>query len=400
MWYYFWNPSVESFTTQVACHESHGNQFSCYAQAVALHAIADSTSVYKDLTLPIVDKVIKSTLKFRNPKYGAYSVDFHGGIDSGDEDINYDDNAHLLRALIELYEATKRPKYLTMCKEIQSFMFSGIAEHRFWHIKGCKWHISKTYLAAISNSVAAIGAMRMIPYAENKHEELRLYEFAKICVNFIWEILRDPEDDVIMDGVGLDSEVINKTKYSYNQGAMLSAVCMLYKYDHDAKWKDMADRLADGGTNPGKTLFDRDYDGDERRFLQGCSYFIQLMIEGIVDYIMTFEKKGPPKLVENCKLQVVRHLSYFRKYCLDPTDNMYFMSFDIYKLDQNVYKRYTTEFGGHKKYDPDPRERIGNMGDTPVDKRPVAKSLIGAGAAAHMFFQGGRIFPMMEPRCP
>jgi len=40
------------------------------------------------------------------------------------------------------------------------------------------------------------------------------------------------------------------------------------------------------------------------------------------------------------------------------------------------------------------------MDNTPVDERPLAKSLIGAGAAAHMFFTGARIFPKMEPSCP
>lgn len=399
MWYVFWNPSVGNFATQIPCHESHGNQFSCYAQAVALHAIADSVTVYKDLTLPIVDKVIKSTLKYRNPKRGAYSVDFHGGINSGDDDICYDDNAHLLRALIELYEATNNKNYLNMSKEIMNFLFTGIVEHNYYHIQGLKWHISKTYMSSISNSVSAIGAMRMIKYAESKQEEEKLYEFTKICINFIWTKMLDPSDNIIMDGVGYDSQTIDVTKYSYNQGATLSAICLLYKYDHNPDWKDKANKLIDGCINPGKTLFDRDYPDNNKRFLHGVSYFNQLLIEGVVDYILTFEKEVDNKIIEDCKFQLVRHLSYFRKYCFDPKDGMYFMSFDIYKLNQDVYKRYKTEFGGNKPYNPDPRERIGNMNNVPVDQRPVAKSLIGAGAAAHIFFQGGRIFPKMNPSC-
>jgi hypothetical protein len=400
MWYFFWNPSLECFTTRVPCHESHGDGFSCYGQAVALHAIADSVTIYKDLTIPIVDKAIKSTLKFRNPKYGAYSVDFHGGINSGDEDINYDDNAHLLRALIQLYEGTHNQKYLKMCKEIQNFMYRGIINHKCWKIPGCVWHISKPYMNAVSNSVAAIAAMRMIKYTENKEEVQKLYEFSKICVNFIWEKLRDPEDDVIMDGVGYDSEILDITKYSYNQGATLSAICLLYQYDHNPDWKDKAQRLADGATNPNKTLFDRDYDDFNKRFLHGVVYFNQLLIEGVVDFILTFEPEGETELIKNCKYQLLRHLSYYRKYCLDVNDGMYFMSFDIYKLDQNVYRRYINEFGGYKKYDPDGRERVGNMENIPVDQRPVAKSLIGQGAASHMFFQGARVFPKMNPSCP
>lgn len=397
MWYTFWNPSIESFTTQVPCHESRGNSFSCYAQAVALHAIADSVTVYKDMTMPIVDKAIKSTMKYRNPKRGAYSVEFHGGINSGDDDICFDDNAHLLRALIELFEATNNKNYLKMSKEIMNFLFTGIVEHQFYHIKGLLWHISKPYMSSISNSVAAIGAMKMIKYAENKQEEEKLYEFTKICVNFLWDQMRDPDDNIIMDGTDYNSKTIQIPKYSYNQGATLSAICLLYKYDKNPDWKEKATKLVDGCINPGKTLFDRDYPDDEKRYLHGVSYFNQLLVEGVVDYILTFQNDGPSDVIEKCKYQLVRHLSYFRKYCLDQKDGLYFMSFDIYKLDQDVYKRYRTEFGGNKDYNPDPRERIGNMDDVPVEKRPVAKSLIGEGAAAHIFFQGGRVFPKMNP---
>lgn len=398
MWYYFWNPALECFTTRVPCHEAHGDKFSCYAQAVALHAIADSVSVYKDLTIPIVDKAIKSTLRYRNPKHGAYSVDFHGGINSGDEDINYDDNAHLLRALIELYEATNNPNYLSMCKEIQNFMFTGICDHKIWHIKGLLWHISKPYMSTISNSVGAIAAMRMIKYADNKEEVDKLYEFSKICLNYITEKMIDKSDYVIMDGVGNDNTTINQTKYSYNQGSTISAICLLYQFDKDPKWKDLAFKLIDGAISPHKTLFDRDYPDLDKRFLHGVSYFNQLLIEGIVDFILTFQSElgEDNEIIKNCKFQLLRHLSYFRKYCYDNNDGMYFMSFDIYKLDKNVYKRYKEEFGGNKNYDPDPKERACHD-NLPVDQRPIARSLIGQGAAAHIFFQGARIFPKMNP---
>lgn len=397
MWYQFWNPSIGSFTTQTPCHESHGNQFSCYAQAVAVHAIGDSATVFKDMTLPIVDKVVKSTLKYRNPKYGAYSVDFHGGENSGNDDINYDDNAHLLRGLIQIYEATGNEKYLNLCSEIQKFMLTGITEHKHWHIKGCKWHISRSYMATISNSVGAMGAMKMIKYTNNKQDKARLYDFAKTCMDFIWEKMRDPNDNIIMDGVGLDSETIDITKYSYNQGSSLSAYCYMYQYDQNPEWKEKADLLIDGCINPGKTLYDRDYPDHNKRYLHGIVYFNQLLIEGIVDYILTFKDIAPPEVIEQCKNQLVRHASYYRKYCFDEKDGLYFMNFDIYKINSHIYKRYREEFGGDKPYNPDKRERLAAKDDGNIDRLPVVKSLIGEAAAAHMFFQIARVFPQMEP---
>ena len=397
MWYYFWNPSVEAFTTQVPCHESHGQQFSCYAQAVAIHAIADAAFFNKEEIRPIAEKAVKATMKYRNPKYKAFSVDFHGGINSGDEDINYDDNAHLLRAMIQMYEALGNQKYLAICKEIQEFMFTGITEHQHWHIQGCKWHISRKYMATISNSLGAIAAIRMIKYAKSKEEEAKLYEFAKICMNFIWEKMRDPNDNIIMDGVGLDSDVIDLNKYSYNQGTSVSAYCMLYKYDGNPEWKEKADLLIDGCINPGKTLYDRDYKDNNKRFLSGVSYFNQLLFEGIADYIETFQTNAPSGVIDQCKKEMLRHMSYFRKYCFDPKDQMYYMNFDIYRIDDKTYQMFKQEFGGTKPFKPDPRERQKEMDDVPVEKRPIVRSLIGAGAAAHIFFQFGRIFPKVDP---
>lgn len=396
MWFRFWNPQVGNFSTNIPCHESRGHNFSMYAQAVAIHAIADSVNVYKDATLPIVDKAIKSCLKYRNPKRGAYSVEFHGGINSGDDDICYDDNAHLLRAFISAYEGTANENYLTMSREIMEFMYTGIISHKIWGIKGLIWHVTKPYMNTISNSVAAIGAMKMIKYARSKEEEKKLYEFAKICVIFIWEKMRDA-DNILMDGVGWDSEILDKTKYTYNQGATLNALCQLYKYDKDPQWADKAKLLAEAATDRGKTIFDRDYDDWGKRYWHGSTYFGQLLIEGLVEYVDICGSVGPPGSLNCCKEEIRRHLSYMRKYVYDPQDNVYFGSFDIYTLDDNVYKRYRNEFGGHKPFKPDARERAGGMDDRPIEKRPIAKSLICQGAAAHSFFQGARIWPKMDP---
>jgi len=404
MWYTFWNPSMECFSTQQPCHESRGHQFSCYAQAVALHAISDSLKVYKDMTLPIVDPVIRSCLKYRSAKRGAYSVEcctnkINGG---DDEDICYDDNEHLLRALIEIYKVTKDPTHLDLCKEIMQFILNGLVEHEIWHVKSLKWHFTKPYMAAISGSVGSICAMEMIQFTDNDQDKKSLYDLAKTCVSFIWNRLRDPEDDIIMDGVGYEYEAIDTHKWTYNQGATISALCLLYKYDHDPKWKEMAIRLTDSAVSPGKTLFDRDYPDDEKRFWYDPSYFVQLLVHGIVDFLETFptDSEVSEDLTNRCRTQILRHLSYLRKYLYDPNDGLYYMTFAINKINRDVYKRFREEFGGTKDYQPEPKERVGGMDNTPVDERPLAKSLIGAGAAAHMFFTGARIFPKMEPSCP
>lgn len=396
MWFRWWNPNGGHFSTNEPCHEAIGNHFSCYAQGVALQAVGDSAMAYPDLTLPIVDAAVKSCLRYRNPKRGAYSVSFSGGINSGDDDICYDDNGHLLRGLLAIYEATHNENYLTMAREIMDFLYTGVVEHNEWHIKGLLWHMTKQYMSTISNSVAAIGAMVMTKHARSEDEKAKLYAFAKLCLEFVWAKLKD-SDDVIMDGVGRDNSCIDVTKYSYNQGTTLNGYCQLYKFSGEKEWLDRATVLANAATDRGKTLFDRDYKDYNKRFFHGNLYFGQLLIEGLAAYVDICGENGPRDTVDRCRDEIKRHLSYLRKYVFDTRDNLYFGSFDIYTLDEMCYRKYRNEFHGDKPFKPDPIERRKNMDSTPVDQRPVAKSVIFQGAAAHAFFSGALVCPEMDP---
>ncbi|GMM27789.1 hypothetical protein DAMA08_005050 [Martiniozyma asiatica (nom. inval.)] len=396
MWYTWWNNNVGHFTTQIPCHEAHGSQYSCYAQSVAIQAIGDSAMIYKDLTMPIVEPAVKSCLKYRNPSRRAYSVDFHGGINSGDDDICYDDNAHLLRGLLACYKGTKLENILTMCKEIMAFLMTGVVTHQQWGVQGLKWHVSKKYMATISNSVAAICAMEMIPYANSDNEKQQLYQFARLCLNFIWSKMID-NDNCVMDGVGMDSDVIDRNKYTYNQGMTLKAVCLVWQYDQDKEWIEKAKKLAEAATDRGRTLFDRDYPDYSKRYWHGSTYFGQLLIEGLADYVKIMGHLAPESTAQACKNEIKRHLSYMKKYVEGKNDQLYFMSFDIYSLDENIYKRYQNEFGGSKPFKPNPIERQSGLDKSPIENRPVVKSLMGQAAASHMFFAGASILPKMDP---
>ncbi|KAH3669260.1 hypothetical protein OGAPHI_001381 [Ogataea philodendri] len=393
-WHNFWNPNIGNFSTGIPCKESRDGKFSCWTMGVVLHAVAESCSVYRDMTRPITAPTVSACTCYRNPKYGAYAVLYHGAQNSGDDDINYDDCGHLVRGMIALYEATGNQEYLDLSKELMRFLMTGVVEHQKFHVKGLKWHISKKYMASISNCVAASGAMRLIPHSPPE-EQKQLYEFAKLCVNFIWELMLDKGDNIVMDGCAYDSEGIDRSKYSYNTGNTLTAICLLYQYDKDPQWQDKAKKLAEAATDRGKTLFDRDYDDWGKRYWHGPSYFIQLMIEGLVDYLITFGQVAPESTRKCCENEILRHVSYFRKYMYDPSDGLYFCSFDIYKLDPRTYDRYRKEFGGHKNFSPGEDDRAKTNGD--INSRPMCKSLIASAAAAHIFFQVARIFPKMDP---
>ncbi|ODV84703.1 glycoside hydrolase family 76 protein [[Candida] arabinofermentans NRRL YB-2248] len=395
----YWNQEKNAFTTSKFCNGSLDGKFNCWSMGVALHAVGDASIAYPQLAGPIVKPAVHAALKYRNKSNGGYSAFYHGDNEnSGDGDVYYDDDAHLLRGLIACYEGTKDPEILQIAKDLMRFMMTGLVEHQYWKgVKGEKWHISKSYIASISNCAAATCALKLWKYENGQNERNQLYNFAKACLSFLWDKMRDPEDGLIRDGVGMDSEKIDPTKWSYNTGGTLTAICLIYQIDNDPQWINKAKSLAEAATHRGKTMFDRDYSDWSKRMWNGPSYFVQLLMEGIVEYLIVFGKVAPESTRKCCENEIQRHLSYFRKYCFDPNDGLYYISFDIYKLSDEVYKRYKEEFHGHKGFSPSNEERLGGCDNMPLEKRPMCKSLIGAGSAARLFFQGGRIFPKMDP---
>ncbi|GMG40204.1 unnamed protein product [Ambrosiozyma monospora] len=272
---------------------------------------------------------------------------------------------------------------------------TGLVTHEKFGCKCMKWHINKNYVASISNGAGAVCAGKLLQHSSG-HEQEAYYNYAKSCVNFLLEHMQD-DDGFIMDGVGLDSDSINRMKWSYNTGTCLSAICLLYKHDHDEQWVNKAKTLAEAATHRGKFIFDRDYGDWNKRFWWGPSYFIQHLIEGLADYLEIMGDKAPESTRNCCKNEVLRHLSYFRKYCYDQNDGLYFMSFDIYKLSSEIFTRYKDQFGGHKTHDPSHEDRMGGMDNVDVKDRPMCKCLIGAASAARIFFQGARVQAKMDP---
>ncbi|GMG54979.1 unnamed protein product [Ambrosiozyma monospora] len=283
-----------------------------------------------------------------------------------------------------------------MAKDLMRFLLGGIVTHEKFGYQGLKWHYSKKYMSSISNCVSATCAMKLIPYAQSDAEKKQLYDFARVCLDFIWNHMFDESDGLIWDGIGKDSDVIDKNKYTYNTGNTLTAMCLMYKYDGNPEWEKKCKTLAEAATHRGKTMFDRDYDDYGKRYWHDPSYFIQLLVEGIADYLETFDQKIPESTRNCCKEEIARHLSYFRKYCFDPQDNMYYSSFDIYRINPQIYQRYQMEFGGHKKFQPCEDDRV--QGSCSIQERQCCKSLIGEASAARIFFQGARVFPKMDPR--
>ncbi|CDK24730.1 unnamed protein product [Kuraishia capsulata CBS 1993] len=394
MWLRFWNPSKGTFICPMKrCNGTIGDdgKFNVWSVSVAVHAIVDGARIYPNELGPLIEPAIQAMYRYRSPKYHGYCAAENF---DGNKDIYYDDDAQVASALICAYEVTGKKEYLDSGRDLVRFLMGGYNKDKKSKARGgMMWHIDKDYCNAVTTAECAIAALRLLKYVPEERKVY--YDYANECIKWqLWK-LRDKSDNIIWDGVGKNGDKIDKTKWTYNTGTTLSAICMLYTYDHDEKWVEEAKKLAEAATDRGRSLFCRDYDDWSKRYWRDPSYFIQLLIEGLADYLLVFGKVAPPTTAQCIQDEIVRHLSFFKKYMYDPNDGLYYIHFEINKINKQIYERYKNEFGGNKKYEPNGEER---SGDGDMEKRPMAKCLIGAGSAARIFFQGARIAPTMNPR--
>ncbi|GMG40203.1 unnamed protein product [Ambrosiozyma monospora] len=389
MWGHYWDNKREAFHSDIACKGVNSGIFDCWSMGVVVHALGDCCKIYKSFSEPMVEKAIKSSLRYRNPHIGGYSVYYHGGYNSGDGDICLDDCGHLTRGFIACYEATGEKSYLKLAKELMAFMMTGVVTHKVYGYKGLKWHYSKSYMSSISNCVAATAALKLIDYSED-FEKKQLVQFAEICLSFLWHHMRDKSDNLIRDGIGMNSTTMDTHKYSYNSGNTLTALCLMYKYTGHNNWSNKAHLLAEAILDRNRELFDQDYEDTEKRYLKDSSFFNQLWIEGVADYYEIMGTEITPEFKKEIQLEVIRHLEYFRKYCYDYKDGLYFMTFCANKLDYPRYEEYIKHFGRVKKFEPDEDDRVRDF-SRPIESRLLCKSLIGAASASRIFFHSSRI---------
>lgn len=76
-------------------------------------------------------------------------------------------------------------------------------------------------------------------------EKKQVLDMAKDFYGWLYENLRDPMDNVYWNSKGADG-VINKTKWTYNSGAMIASGLRLYKITGEAKYLQQAKDTADG----------------------------------------------------------------------------------------------------------------------------------------------------------
>lgn len=384
MWMKYYNASQGTFIAPKKCTGCYNDdKFVIWAVSVAAQAIVDGARIYKEF-VPLVDPAISIFVKYQNKHLRGYSA---AENDGNDKDIYYDDDAQVASAMITAYEVTGNKKYLDQGRELVRFLMGGWNNNPNAKTKGgMKWHLTNAYLNACTTAETAKACLQISKFIPN---EANIYiDFAAKCIDWQIQVLRSSDDGLIMDGVQDTAFEPNNTKWTYNAGTTLSAASHLYHITKDHKWKDIADDLAKASINRNVFFYDRDYSND-KRYWRDPSYFVQLLIEGLADYLLFIANDAPEGLPQKIEEEIRRHLIMFYEYMKDPNDGSYIQSFEPHLTYREVYdSKYKAEFGDRKGWS----LKRDDKGDGDVPQ----KCLMGYGSAARVFFQGARVVPKIE----
>ncbi|ODQ81014.1 glycoside hydrolase family 76 protein [Babjeviella inositovora NRRL Y-12698] len=386
MWLKFWNSSKGTFISPVPCSGVYGQEgkFNVWSMSVGVQAIVDGARLYPQELGPLVKPAVDAMMRYKSPQYKGFCAAENFG---GNKDIYYDDDAQVAQALITAYEATGYKPYLDEGRELVRFLMGGWNQDDDVLKGGMLWHIERLYVNACTTAECAKAALALAKCIPS--ESSYYVEFAARCIRWQIDFLQDKGDKLIKDGCDRGSTSVNDTKWSYNTGTTISAAALLYSFTKDETWKQICDELVGAAIDTNTTLFDRDYGDHEKRYWRDPSYFIQLLFEGLADYVLVFGEDATHS--ERIKYQIHRHLVLFHKYMYDDKDGLYFMTFEPHRIPEK-YELYRKEIGdkGCGVFGEDRQGGDGNPED-----RPSCKTLIGSGSAARIWFQGTRVVTSM-----
>lgn len=390
MWERFWNDGKHTFISprpKVSGTYGDEGKFNVWSVAVATQAIIDGARLYPNELGPLIKPAVEALYKYKSPKLKGYCAVENF---SGNNDIYYDDDAQVASVLITAFEVTGDKSFLDSGRELVRYLIGGWNKDKdSKNPGGVLWHRDKPYISAISTNETALAALRLARFVPNERDQL--VTFGAQATDWIVEKLLDKGDHLVLDGIDKNADSPNGMKWTYNTGTALSCSCLLYELTKDDKWRKLADGYAAAAVDRGRSLFCRDYNEMNRRYWRDPSYFVQLLIEGLADYLLVF-----PDAPENTKRAIItevpRHLEFFRRYLFDEKDGLYFQMFEAHRISPEVWERYCKQFGSTKKFDPNGEERAQEGGGALKDK-PLVKTLIGTGSAARIWFQSARVVP-------
>jgi hypothetical protein len=393
----FWHAEVAMFKAPEPSAEAVPGEpvldggYVFWPSVVALHALAAGewhwrfvrgASMYR----PQIAAVFAGLERYFDPARHAYNawVAF-----SGNDDKYYDDNALAVVALVDCYEATQDLVYLDRAWEVMSGFVhggwdsSGDPGGVRWGTDPTKPHTANRTVSA--TAFAALAAFRLAerhPVGRNGFDRDFNVGWGHAVLEWIWTTIRDPQDDLIRDGLGptADGWEILPVKWTYNTGVPMRAYVEHHRLTGDGGSLSRAVRLADAAIDRGlKPLFDGMVEDPARNFWYDSTFFVHhLMADGLLEVVRATGQGGYWE-------EIRRQANYLFWYVRD-ADALYFRNTRLWLIDEarhELWEYLTGESYAVSEHDRDLAERAHN------DTARTVKTLLANASMARTYWRIG-----------
>ncbi|TGO81090.1 hypothetical protein BPOR_1359g00020 [Botrytis porri] len=360
--HYFYCREKHQFQGKVEHESTLGKEndfaYVLWPVSIMLHAAADCLPPSRVNQVDLVQQ------EYWNKDYHAFCA---WKMFLGNKDIYYDDNAHVVQALVSSYEVTGQLEFLLQAKDIMECFIMPFVEKESG---GIAWHLSdKKVRAACSVGPAAISALRIraLPstHVIETHDKAESYlRFATILLTWLQVNLQDPKDKLIWDQLKINddgSKEIERTKWSYNSGFAIHGFTLLYEATNDLRYLSTAVEIAEAAMNTEGALFDHCNPDPSQRMLSDGSFFLHHLVDGY----FTLSKHAHTKKLRN---EIVRIAEWGKEFMKDKEDGLYYRGSRPYtissKHSQQFYKRFGVRITGQQNMQE--RDKDGNLCKTMI----------------------------------
>jgi uncharacterized protein YyaL (SSP411 family) len=176
----------------------------------------------------------------------------------------YDDNIWLGLDLVELHRATGERRALDDAARVFAFVVGGWDDDPAHPAPGgIFWTQAPSNVTRDRNTVSNAPAAELALHLYALTGDRGYLDWAERTFAWVERTLRDPADGLYWDHIRLDGG-IERTKWSYNQGAMLGAAALFHRSTGDRAWLERARQIAEASL--------RFYGTDDRLWAQGLAF--------------------------------------------------------------------------------------------------------------------------------
>lgn len=348
---YFYCKEKRQFQGKVEHESTLGKEndfaYVLWPVSIMLHAAADCLSPAR------INQVASVQQEYWNKDYHAFCA---WKMFLGNKDIYYDDNAHVVQALVSSYEVTRQLEFLLQAKDVLECFIMPFVEKESG---GIAWHLSdKTIRAACSVGPAAISALRIraLPstHVIETHDKAESYlRFATILLTWLQVNLQDPKDKLIWDQLKIKedgSKEIERMKWSYNSGFAIHGFTLLYEATNDRRYLSTAIEIAEAAMDPEGALFDHCNPNISQRMLSDGSFFLHHLVDGY----LALSKHAHTERLRN---EIVRIAKWGKEFMRDREDSLYYRGSRPYTISTKHAHQFYSKFSVIKTGERNMQER-------------------------------------------